>query len=868
MPTPSPRHLTAEEIAHALGGKRNGSHGWKAQCPAHTDSDPSLGLTQEGDRCLVHCYAGCSNEAVIDALRARGLWGTTDAPRPAPTPSPPRARWTALPRPPEGAPAPPSSHPVLGTPARVWRYLDGDGALLGLVHRYDTPAGKEIRPVSWCRNADGQERWHWQSLPTPRPLYGLDRLAARPAAAVIVVEGEKAADAAQELAPSAVVVTWSGGGKALRKADWSPLKGRRVLLWPDADEPGRVTMDGLAEVLENIVDEIYLLDPPHDASPGWDAADALEQGWDTARLRAYIQQARREPRRPATATTPDAPTDTPPDPPVADRSPDALPGQPFRSLGYDHGVYYFLPSSTRQVIGLKIASLNKQHLMHLAPLEWWSGVGDIAGEKGPSWSSAANMLMAQSHRVGAFDPSRIRGRGAWYDDGRAVIHLGDRLLVDGKRRAIDEISTSYIYEQGVALEALTLPEPATVEESQKLVDLFDRLAWERATDALLLAGFVFLAPICGALRWRPHVFLTGSAGSGKSWVYDHLVVRALGDFKVHCQGSTTEAFVRQLLLQDALPVVFDEMDMETPDDQKRIQRIIELARQASSESSALIGRGSALGHATGFRIRSMFAFGGVNPLLSKEADESRITPVSLRRGLGPDHFKALAEDTLSLLTPEYTARLRARAYGMLQTVRRNVEVMSRACAELLGNQRAGDQLGTLLAGASCMVHDDEISLEDARAGLQSLGICNDREKQVASDEERCLAELLSHQVRVEYDRGAVTRTLGELAGAASGIQGTADPVLTRGEAADALSRNGIRVDLDCCDLDGTSHWLTVSNNHRGVRAALRESPWCGGWAPLLARTPGARRKSRVKFAGGAWTRALQVPIQCVVGGGQ
>jgi len=53
---------------------------------------------------------------------------------------------------------------------------------------------------------------------------------------VLLVEGEKTADAAQQLFTEAVVSTWPCGCKAVGKADFSPLKGRRVMLWPDADE--------------------------------------------------------------------------------------------------------------------------------------------------------------------------------------------------------------------------------------------------------------------------------------------------------------------------------------------------------------------------------------------------------------------------------------------------------------------------------------------------------------------------------------------------------------------------------------------------------------------------------------------------------
>lgn len=72
--------MTAELIARALGGRRSGA-GYIARCPSHDDSSPSLSLAERGGRVLVRCHAGCDQEAVIAALRERGLWPERERPR-------------------------------------------------------------------------------------------------------------------------------------------------------------------------------------------------------------------------------------------------------------------------------------------------------------------------------------------------------------------------------------------------------------------------------------------------------------------------------------------------------------------------------------------------------------------------------------------------------------------------------------------------------------------------------------------------------------------------------------------------------------------------------------------------------------------
>ena len=90
----------------------------------------------------------------------------------------------------------PGTHFELGRPSGRWTYRDAAGAALFEMLRFDKPDGdKEFRPLTLWRDAQGL-RWRWKSVPPPRPLYNLHKLAARPDAPVVICEGEKSADAA------------------------------------------------------------------------------------------------------------------------------------------------------------------------------------------------------------------------------------------------------------------------------------------------------------------------------------------------------------------------------------------------------------------------------------------------------------------------------------------------------------------------------------------------------------------------------------------------------------------------------------------------------------------------------------------------
>ncbi|MFI5165002.1 MAG: DUF6371 domain-containing protein [Thermoanaerobaculales bacterium] len=159
--------------------------------------------------------------------------------RQSPVPSSGGADWRAVMPVPDDAPPAPVDMVSLGKPWRTWAYRDRLGRLLFYMQRFNlTNGSKEFQPLAYFEHRRGVRRWRHKGVPSPYPLYGLQDLAAHPEAQVLVVEGEKTADAARVLFPEMVVTTSPFGSNAASKADWSPLAGRVVVVWPDHDAAG------------------------------------------------------------------------------------------------------------------------------------------------------------------------------------------------------------------------------------------------------------------------------------------------------------------------------------------------------------------------------------------------------------------------------------------------------------------------------------------------------------------------------------------------------------------------------------------------------------------------------------------------------
>ena len=167
-------------------------------------------------------------------------------------------------------PQTPVSFKDLGNPTGRWYYKDAAGTVVARVYRYDTDKGKEFRPYDVKTKS--------YKAPNPRPLYNQPGMVNSDT--VILVEGEKCA---QTLIDRGICATtaMNGANAPLDKTDWSPLKGKHVILWPDHDKPGQTYANRLLGKLKTLdVLSLSMVKIPEDKPESWDAGDAHSEGLD------------------------------------------------------------------------------------------------------------------------------------------------------------------------------------------------------------------------------------------------------------------------------------------------------------------------------------------------------------------------------------------------------------------------------------------------------------------------------------------------------------------------------------------------------------------------------------------------------------
>jgi hypothetical protein len=272
-----------ENLLAKLPDTKKAGNGWSASCPAHDDRRASLSIAQGDDgTALVKCHAGCDTSAILAAvgMKLADLFPPKAGATPTYNGKPASGGRTFA----TAKDAVAELERRNGKRSALWTYHDAQGDPVGVVVRWDGPAGKDIRPVA--RHANG---WRIGAMPDPRPLYGLPDLAA--ARCVVVCEGEKAADAARGL--GFVATTSAGGSQAAAKTDWRPLASKKVWIMPDNDAPGRKYADTVAGILAKLTPAptVRVVELP-ELPEGGDIVDWIEAHGDAAEpatMRAEIE---------------------------------------------------------------------------------------------------------------------------------------------------------------------------------------------------------------------------------------------------------------------------------------------------------------------------------------------------------------------------------------------------------------------------------------------------------------------------------------------------------------------------------------------------------------------------------------------------
>ncbi len=496
-------------------------------------------------------------------------------------------------------------------------------------------------------------------------------------------------------------------------------------------------------------------------------------------------------------------------------------------LGYSGSEFIFRNQQTNQVVRKSANQLMTiPGLLDMAPLHFWKT--SFSEDDKINLASVCDALVQAGRAKGPLNTSKIRGAGVWQEGNRIIVNLGTvRIDSDG-----------YIYTSPTEPFKLSPDDPPT----DALFEFLSVFNWRLKSAPALLFGWAVTAAICGALRWRPHMAITGPSKAGKTTSWE-AIKQALNPMAIVFDGASTEAGIRQSIGASARPVLLDECDAKTRADLANAERVLKLMRSASS-AAANVARGTPEGKAFSFSVNASFLVAGVNIYTGGVADTSRMVRLELNPPDEPERSRAeLArfQGEIQGLGPAFCNLAIKHASDILASI----ESIKGAMVGV--DARQADNFATLLAGYFVGINRRVISANEAQALVAEHrdAIEAHADAQEEDDAQECLNTLLGFICRVELGGVYVNKSLGQLLGDVLGGANALEPRI------EVLGQHGIQV---------KGNTVLVSTNHSQLNRVFQSSVWAGQlWTGALRRLPGATAGEGRTFADGTRSRVTILP---------
>lgn len=376
-------------------------------------------------------------------------------------------------------------------------------------------------------------------------------------------------------------------------------------------------------------------------------------------------------------------------------------GGPVTPLGVQNGVFWFL-TPHGELIGFKSSELGQASIdgLYAPDYDWlyraFPQFNQQRQWKGFAAQYARAALMGAAASKGVFDArDKVRGTGCWKSgDGQLIQHLGDRIVIGGKAEKPGEIG-NHVYPGRPPIAA---PKPGGKGDCEAIYTRMRSWKWARGElDARLLLGWMACSVLGAALDWRPMVFITGDAGTGKSTLQDML--KAMLPGRLLSTVDASPAALRQMVNQDAIGVTFDEIEADMLTDQA--QMVMKIARVAASGGTTY--RGGQDHKASEFTLRGCFSFSAIVPPAMRQQDMQRFAFLRLYQLDKGARLPSLTEDQARDLGSGLAGRI-TEGWSRWKTT------LAAYVTALEGHghaHRGATQFGTLLAAADVLLHDQE-----------------------------------------------------------------------------------------------------------------------------------------------------------------
>jgi hypothetical protein len=495
-------------------------------------------------------------------------------------------------------------------------------------------------------------------------------------------------------------------------------------------------------------------------------------------------------------------------------------------LGYNNKTYYFTTSKVPQI--QPITDFSETDLFKLAPQSYWAA--RYSNEKGNiDLAKIKSELIDTCQTVGLFEAHRLRGRGLYLDQGKFVLHKGDKInfLETGEERDLADMQSAFYYDPRPSLN-LTTVEPRE-DLLKDIHQALEKFSWSNKFEAFLCLGWLLTSPLAGCLAWRSHLAITAEAASGKTTLLQALSSLLYSWQPIKLEG-TTEASLRQSLGTDAIPVLLDEQDTNSLD-AKGFDKILTLFRLASSEGE--VRRGTVSGKALKFNACFSGLIAGINLPRMKHADTTRFCVIELDPNKKSQSWSEMSKSIDILFKRESSDMLYTWTIGNIKGLVGAVESV-RPKIEFMSDARTSQQYSNLVGAAGYalgLTPDESVKMLAEYWKEQS----SNGELVESKDSEQCYYHLLN--LHAVLDDARRSQSLGKVLEA-------------NNEPCEIISQ----FDMKIVD----SNRLFIPNAHPLLAKHFIGTPWLN-WNKTLKRVPGSAQTTL--WVNGKAVRGLTVGVR-------
>lgn len=575
-------------------------------------------------------------------------------------------------------------------------------------------------------------------------------------------------------------------------------------------------------------------------------------------------------------------------------NPDAsLPPCPYTPLGYD-GTSCWVIQASGHVKGLASRDMQRNGMVMICSDAQWlerryPRMRDGRPVNGFQNDQAVNDLIQVCNLMGFWTADdHVRAAGVWpgEEPGETILHRGDILFIRGKPAALGRYA-DHVYIPDKALPPIPLAIyngelKATEQAGSELLARLDTFSFARGSfDSYILFGAICCAMIGGALKFRPHAWMLGELGTGKTYLQE-LIAYTLGRFGAVSVTNATPAGLWQSIQCRSLPICYDEAETEAGS--SKIEDVVAVARQATTGGHIL--RGSSSHQSASFAVVSCFLMSSINPPRFAPQDASRFACVELTRNedtnrapIDMDRMVAIGIALQWRLTQRFDYFLKIAQPQFKQALR-----------EAGASDRIADLYSHIFASAAVALHDnvDHVAFAAQIQGHQMQRLLAQAHLDQQPGYQRCLDYLMTTRIdRVRVDSPTYGQLferagLGLLRAEARSLQ----PALfdAQGEevipdnfdgeatiARDRLLQFGIRVGIERPENGDPFAALVIANQHRALADVFQGTLWgsapestTSGWAEILRRIPGAFPSANKRRFGSVFVRATIIPLAEVI----